>query len=154
MKCNDDNKISGFETDSSSPTCFTGLHLLYSFLSIVFSALFYVLIICLTIFYFYPFNSKRTSTKIDTSADTFLYIFKMITVFRFVFLNKDWISIILLFLGSLLNLKRGLENPTYNNPLLESVKYFNLDYFNKKCFHVLDLFDITNSENFRIICFV
>jgi hypothetical protein len=124
LKCNDDNKISGFETDIESPTCFTGLHLLYSILSILFSGLFYVLIISLNKFFFYPFNSKRTSTKIDTTADTFLYIFKMLTVFRFVFLKEKWISIIILFLGSLLNLKRGFENPTYNNPILESVRLF------------------------------
>jgi hypothetical protein len=117
LKC-ENGIVEGF-TDGI--TCWEGLHLLYSFLSVLFSCLFYLLIITLTIFYFYPFNSKKTSTRVDTTADTFLYIFKMLTVIRFTSINSDWISIVIMVIGSLLNLKRAYEYPTYNNYLLESV---------------------------------
>jgi hypothetical protein len=119
LRC-ENGKVAGF-TDSI--TCWEGLHLLYAFLSVLFSGLFYLLIIVLTIFYFYPFNSKKTSTKVDTTADTFLYIFKMLAVIKYTSINSDWISIVLMGIGSLLNLKRAYENPTYNNYLLESVSY-------------------------------
>ena len=71
LKCQD-----GILIDFPDQQCFVGLHFLYVFLSILFSILFYIIIIGLTIFYFYPFNSKRTCTKIDTTADISLYIFK------------------------------------------------------------------------------
>jgi hypothetical protein len=117
LRC-ENGTVAGF-TDSIK--CWEGLHLLYAFLSVLFSGLFYLLIIVLTIFYFYPFNSKKTSTKIDTTADTFLYIFKMLAVIKYTSINSDWISIVLMGIGSLLNLKRAYENPTYNNYLLESI---------------------------------
>lgn len=75
----------------------------------------------LTLFYFDPFNSKKTSTKIDTNADIFLFVFKIIAIVIFIALSSDWISIIVLVIISLLNLKRAYENPTYNNYILESM---------------------------------
>lgn len=104
---------------SDSITCWTGLHILYSFLSILFTCLFYLLVLILTVFYFYPFNGKKTSTKIDTSADTFWFIFKALSVIRFISISNDWIAIVFMTISSLLNVKRGYENPTYNNYLLE-----------------------------------
>jgi hypothetical protein len=121
LTCND-NKVLNYDM-----VCFEGLHIIYTLLSVIFSLIFYILIICLNIFYFYPFNSKSTSTKVDTTADTFLYIFKIIAVIRLVAMNSDWISIVIMIVASILNCKRAYENPTYNNNLLETVINTNLD---------------------------
>ncbi len=117
IKC-ENSKIIFF---SDSPDCWKGLHILYSFLSIIFSIILYLFISILILFYFDPFNSKKTSTKIDTNADFFLFIFKVVSIIRFIGLTSDWISIIILVIISLLNLKRAYENPTYNNYILESI---------------------------------
>jgi hypothetical protein len=113
-----DNKVA---LVSDPIECWKGLHLLYSLLSVVFSLLFYFLIFALTIFYFDPFNTKKTATKIDTTADVFFNLFKILAVIRFITLSSEWISIVFMTIASLLNLKRAYENPTYNNNLLECI---------------------------------
>lgn len=115
MNCSNGSII--YFTDSI--TCWTGLHILYSFLSVIFSCLFYLLVLVLTIFYFYPFNGKKTSTKIDTSGETFWLILKALSVIRFIGVNSSWVAIVFMVISALLNAKRGYENPTYNNYLLE-----------------------------------
>jgi len=117
IKC-ENSKIIFF---SDSIDCWKGLHIIYSFLSIIFSFTLYIFLLVLILFYFDPFNSKKTSTKIDTNADVFLFIFKIVSIIRFIAISSDWISIIILLIISLLNLKRAYENPTYNNYILESL---------------------------------
>lgn len=117
LKC-DSNKVYEF-TDGI--VCWQGLHFLYSLLSIVFSIVLFCLVFVVALFYFEPFNSKKTSTKIDTTADTFVLIFKVVAVVRYIGLTSEWISLVIMVVGSLLNLKRGYENPTYNNHILESL---------------------------------
>ena len=117
VKC-DNTKISLF---SDSIECWKGLHLLYSFLSFVFSLVFYIFILILILFFFNPLNNKSQSTRISTSSDIFFTIFKILNVIRFIFISSDWLSIVTLVLISLMNLKRGFENPTYQNYLLESL---------------------------------
>ena len=106
---------------SDTITCFDGLHYLYTVLSILFGIIFYCLIFICSIFYFDPFNNKKTTTKIDTSADSFLYFCKMISVIRFIAITNEYISIVIMVLIALFNLKRGFENPTYNNYVLECI---------------------------------
>lgn len=106
---------------SDTITCFDGLHYLYTVLSILFGIIFYCLIFICSIFYFDPFNNKKTTTKIDTSADSFLYFCKMISVIRFITITNEYISIVIMVLIALFNLKRGFENPTYNNYVLECI---------------------------------
>jgi len=106
---------------SDSVECWKGLHLLYGFLSIFFTLIFFILLFILLLFLFNPFNDKQGSVKLDTTADLFMFFFKIINVLRFIFIENDWFSIILLFSFSFLNLKKSLENPTYNNYFLECV---------------------------------
>lgn len=95
-----------------SISCFDGLHYLYSVLGCLFALIFYILIFISSIFYFDPFNNKKTTTKIDTSADMFLYFCKMISVIRFIAIKDQYISIVIMVLLSLFNLKRGYDMPT------------------------------------------
>jgi len=118
IKCDSNNQIT---LVSNSIECWAGLHILYTFLSVIFTLLFFFLIFILTLFYFDPFNSKKTATKIDTTADCFFNIFKIVAVVRFITLESEWISIVFMTIASLLNLKRSYENPTYNNHLLEAI---------------------------------
>jgi hypothetical protein len=117
IKC-ENSKIIYFE---DSIVCWKGLHILYSFLSVTLSVVFFIFFLILTLFYFDPFNSKKTSTKIDTDAEFFLYIFKIISIIIFIGLSSDWISIIILVIISLLNLKRAYEKPSFNNYYLQTV---------------------------------
>ncbi len=99
--------------------CWDGLHYLYAFLSVISTFAFYGLIIISTIFYFNPFNSKKTTTKISTSSDSFLYITKIFLVLKYIFIKDEYISIVIMLVLSLFNLKKGFDEPTYNNYTLE-----------------------------------
>ena len=99
--------------------CFSGLHYLYVVLGIIFAIIFECLIFVSCLFYFDPFNNKKTTTKINTTGDTFLFFCKILFVVRFISLSNEYISIVIMVVLSLFNLKNGIENPTYNNYLLE-----------------------------------
>lgn len=43
--------------------CWKGLHLLYCFMSVVFTIAFYIIIVFMIIFYFEPFNSKKSTLR-------------------------------------------------------------------------------------------
>jgi hypothetical protein len=118
LKCDENSQINLF---SDSITCWKGLHFLYSFLSVIFCIVFFLSVSILTVFYFDPFNTKKTATKTDTTADSFLFIFKIIAVIRYIGLSSDWISIVIMVIASLLNMKRSYENATYNNTILECI---------------------------------
>ena len=115
LKC-ENNKIAIIK---ESIECWNGLHYLFAVLSCIFTLVFYFFIFFSTIFYFDPFNNKKTTTKIDTSAEMLFYFCKMISVIRFIIITDEYISIIIMVLLSLFNLKKGYENPTYNNYFLE-----------------------------------
>ena len=99
--------------------CWDGLHYLYSLLGVIFSFAFYGLIFISTIFYFNPFNSKKATTKISTSSDSFLYFTKFCLVLKYIFIKDEYISIVIMLVLSLFNLKKGFDEPTYNNYSLE-----------------------------------
>ena len=105
----------------NSEICWDGLHYLYSVLGILFALVFCVLIFFSTMFYFDPFNTKKTTTKIDTSCDMFLYFCKIVIVVRFIAIKNEYISIVVMLVLSLFLLKKGYENPTYSNYVLECV---------------------------------
>lgn len=118
IKCGSVSKINLF---SDSITCWSGLHFVYAILGILATIVFYMLILMITVFYFDPFNFKKSPTKIDASSDIFLYIFKIIAVVRYAVIGNDWVSIIIMLILSLLNFKRAYESTTYNNDLLECI---------------------------------
>ena len=100
-------------------TCFKGVHYLYVGLTIIFLIGQYTLNIIFGIFCFDPYNTKETTSKIDTSADIFYYIFSLINALRFTFITNEWISIAILLIGSIFNLKKGFEEPTYRNFIIQ-----------------------------------
>ena len=114
-KC-EDKKV---DIVKDSIKCFKGVHFLYSVLSIVFLIGQYFLNIFFGIFCFDPFNNKGTSIKIDTGADLFYYILTLVNCLRYIFIKNEWISIAILLVGSLFNLKKGFDEPSYNNFVIQ-----------------------------------
>ncbi len=101
--------------------CWKGLHYLYAVLSLIFTLIFYSLIIISVLFYFNPFNTKKATTKINTSGDSFLYFTKLVMVLKYIFIKDEYISIVIMLLLSLFNVKKGFDEPTYNNYVLECI---------------------------------
>ncbi len=118
FKC-EDNKISIVKDPIK---CYKGVHFLYAALSIVCLIGQNLLNLLFGIFCFDPFNNKNTSTKIDTSADLFYYILALVNSLRYIFIKNEWISIAILLVGSLFNLKKGFDEPTYNNFIIQCLK--------------------------------
>ena len=115
LKCKD-GKV---DIVKESVECFKGMHFLYVVLAAVMMILFLCLIIMNAVFNFNPFNANKPTTIINPTADTLLVIFKIVLVILYVLISNDWISIIIMVLGSLLNLKNAWENPTYNSYFLQ-----------------------------------
>ena len=99
--------------------CYKGLHFLYLVLSIGFLIGQYMLNIIFGMFYFDPFNSKQTTSKTNTSADLFYYVISFINSLRYTFIKNEWISITILLITSLFNLKKGFDEPTYSNYIIQ-----------------------------------
>jgi len=100
--------------------CYQGLHFLYIGLTIIFLLGQYLLNIIFGMFYFDPYNTKQSISKINTSADLFYYIISLINSIRYAFIKNEWISITILLITSLFNLKKGFDEPTYGNYILQS----------------------------------
>ena len=100
-------------------TCYKGIHYLYAALSIVFLLWHIFLILIFGIFCFVPFNNRNSTCKIDTSADLFYYILCVVNCLRYVFIKNEWISIAILLVGSLFNLKKGFDEPSYSNFIIQ-----------------------------------
>ena len=116
VKCNNDNKV---DIVKNSIKCFNGLHIVYVFLAIIMMICFLCLIVLNSIFNFNPFNANKQTSILNPQANTLLVIFKIILVILYIALNNDWIFIVIMVLGSLLNLKTSFESPTYNSFFLQ-----------------------------------
>ena len=115
LKCNN-NKI---DIVKNPITCYNGVHYLYVALSIIFVIVQYFLIFLFVFFSFSPFDSEKLNNKYDTTADLYYYIFSLINALRYAFIKNEWISIAILFIGSIFNLKKSFNSPTYRNFLLQ-----------------------------------
>ena len=115
LKCNN-NKI---DVVKNPITCYNGVHYLYVALSIIFVIVQYFLIFLFVFFSFSPFDSEKLNNKYDTTADLYYYIFSLINALRYAFIKNEWISIAILIVGSVFNLKKSFNSPTYRNFLLQ-----------------------------------
>jgi hypothetical protein len=116
IKC-ENSKVAFF---TESIECWKGLHLLYSVLTILFSIVFCIFILILLEFYFNPFNEKSSASyRKSTTGELYFFLFKIIALFQFIFINDQWVSIIFLIFPAILNLRKGLEITTYNNDFLD-----------------------------------
>ena len=119
LKCDKSDVINLFE---DSITCWKSIHFLYAILGIAISILFFAHMSIINMFYFDPFNGrKNTSTKRDLNAESFLLMFKIIAVVRYVLIGNDWISILIMLIGTLLYMRRAYDFPSYNHEVLETI---------------------------------
>jgi hypothetical protein len=119
LKCDSKDLINIFE---DSITCWKSIHFLYAILGIAIAGLFFAHMGVVTVFYFDPFNNKKSSaTKCDITAEGFLLGFKVVAVLRYVLIGNDWISILIMLFGSILYLRRAYDFPTYNHEVLSIV---------------------------------
>ena len=116
IKCNSNHQV---DIVKNSIKCFNGLHIVYVFLAIVMMLCFLCLIVLNSIFNFNPFNANKQTAILNPQANTLLVIFKIILVILYIALDNDWIFIVIMVLGSLLNLKTSFESPTYNSFFLQ-----------------------------------
>ena len=130
IKCNSNHQV---DIVKNSIKCFNGLHIVYVFLAVVMMLCFLCLIVLNSIFNFNPFNANKQTAILNPQANTLLVIFKIILVILYIALDNDWIFIVIMVLGSLLNLKTSFESPTYNS-------FFTMYGFNKKFFCFLDIY--------------
>ena len=115
LKCNN-NKI---DIVKNPITCYQGIHYLYMALSIFFLFIHYLLLFLFVFFSFNPFDSEKLNNKLDTRADLYYYIFSLINILRYTFIKNVWISVAILIVGSVFNLKKSFNEPTYRNFLLQ-----------------------------------
>ena len=119
FKCVEENNQLIVDILKKSINCWEGLHYLYCVVGVFFSLLFYILVNVGTIFYFNPFNSNKSTTKISSNSDTFLYFSKVLLVIKFIWIKDEYISVVLMLILAFLNIINEFQNPTYSNNFLE-----------------------------------
>ena len=116
LKCNSENKV---DIVQDGIICWESLHYLYAILGIFASIIFFVSILFLTNFFFYPFNYHDSSIKIQSTNDTIFLLIKYIFVLRFVIVKNEYLSIVILFLFSLFTLIQEFFTHSFNNIRIE-----------------------------------
>ena len=124
LKCNKDNKV---DIVKDGIKCWENLHYLYSILGIISSILFLVSIIFLLNFYFYPFNYRDSSIRIQSDNDIIFLIIKFIFALRFVLVKNEYLSIAILLILSLYAMTQEFYEHTFNNKRIEI--FINLKHF-------------------------
>ena len=101
--------------------CWEGMHILYIFfgiLSIIFSL---INIIFLNFFYFYPFQYETSTIKLNSTIDIILILIKLLYVLKIIFINNEYLSILILLIPSIFLIIQEFKYPTYNCYLLEMI---------------------------------
>ena len=101
--------------------CWTGIHLLYSVLSIFGTISYLLCLIFLNFFYFYPFQTENSTIKLNSSIDIILILIKLIYLIRLTFINNEYLSIAILLLLAIFLIKSEFKNQTYNSSILEII---------------------------------
>ena len=124
LKCNEDDKV---DIVKEGIKCWEKIHYLYSILGIISSVLFLLYIIFLNSLFFYPYNYRDSSIRIQSNNDTIFIFIKFIFVLRFILVKNEYFSIAILFIFSLYALTQEFYEHTFNNNKLEiiiNIKYF------------------------------
>ena len=101
--------------------CYKSYHLIYTVLSIIFALLFICFVVLNCFFNFTPFEIEKNTNKISNHNEMQSLIIKIIIVLCYIFKIKQWIFIIVLFFGSMINFSNGYNRKTYNNDILEII---------------------------------
>ena len=124
LKCNIENKV---DIVKSGIECWNNIHYLYSILGIIFSILFFSCMLFLTYFFFYPFNYRASTIRINSTNDSIFLFFKFIFVLRFILVKNEYLSIAILFILTLYIMKQEFFDHSFNNNKIEifiNIKYF------------------------------
>ena len=101
--------------------CWTGIHLLFSILSVIGIIASLFCFIFLNFFYFYPFQTENSTIKLNSSNDIILILIKLIYLIRLYFINSEYISIAVLLILSIILIKTEFKNQAYNSYILEII---------------------------------
>ena len=117
LKCKDGNII----IISDSQKCGEGFYYLYVVIGIIGAVLLFLLVLFFLNFYFYPFYESNLNRKLNTTNDIFLHLIKLIFILRFIYINDQYLSIVILLICSLFILIKEFYESTYCNSLLKII---------------------------------
>ena len=117
LKCKDGNII----IISDSQKCGEGFYYLYVVIGIIGALLLFLLVLFFLNFYFYPFYESNLNRKLNTTNDIFLHLIKLIFILRFIYINEQYLSIVILLICSLFILIKEFYESTYCNSLLKII---------------------------------
>ena len=118
LKCNSENKV---DIVKDGIICWENLQYLYSILGIISSLLFFLCILFLINFFFYPFNYDNSSIRIQSHGDSLFLFIKYIFVLRFIFVKNEYLSIAILLILSLYATVHEFYYHSFNNVKLEVI---------------------------------
>ena len=124
LKCNSEDKV---DIVQDGIKCWESLHYLYSILGIISSILFFICILFLLNFFFYPFNYHDSSIRIQSDNDNIFLFIKYIFALRFILVRNEYLSIVILLILSLYAMIQEFFEPSFNNNRIEifiNIKYF------------------------------
>ena len=118
LKCNSENKV---DIVKEGIKCWDNMHYLYGILGIISSIIFFVCILFLINFFFFPFNYSDSSIPIHSKNNNIFLFIKYIFILRFIIVKNEYLSIAILFILTLYSINQEFFNNTFNNNKLETV---------------------------------
>ena len=117
LKCNSEKKV---DIVKEGIKCWDNMHYLYGILGIISSIIFFVCILFLINFFFFPFNYSDSSIPIHSKNNNIFLFIKYIFVLRFIIVKNEYLSIAILFILTLYSINQEFFNNTFNNNKLET----------------------------------
>ena len=101
---------------SNSKNCIfnSEINILFAILGIICCSLFTIILIVLNYFYFYPFQTIKSTVKINSSIDIILIIIKLLYILRYIFIINEYLSIVILLLFFTFLSFEQYKSPIYN----------------------------------------
>ena len=124
LKCNSENKV---DIMQEAVQCWDTMNYLYSIIGIISSILFFLCILFLLYFFFYPFNYRDSSIRIQSSNDAIFLVIKYIFSLRYMIVKNEYLSISILLIFTLYAMIKEFYENTFNSIRLEI--FINLKYF-------------------------
>ena len=99
--------------------CWGSTHMFYIIVGVLGTIIFLLYITELNYYYFYPFFTDVSTTRLNSTVDQILILIKFAYIIQYVFIKDEYVSIAILLILSLLLIYSELRKPIYNSEHLE-----------------------------------
>ena len=115
LRCNN-NKIF---TKNNVLQCWKGIHLIYVTLGALSAISLFIYLFIMNLFCFYPFQTKASTLKLNSSFDLYFLIIKLLYELKIMIVKNEYLSVLILLMFSIFLFYKEVKKPIYNIASLE-----------------------------------